>query len=85
MRVLFISKKQSVPVELGPEWKNLREWWPDWCSCMGSHLAGKVLVDADNNVALIGVVKFKKSEDRISQDIGLKFLRDSGYIPVVTK
>jgi len=72
-----------VPVELGSEWNDLRGWWPEWVVCMGKELAGKVFVDTLNNVAVVGVVKFKNSEDRISQDVGLKWLRDAGYIPEV--
>ena len=83
-KVIFLSKKQQVPLkQLGKEWRDIAEWWPETTGLWGSKLAGKVLIDGDNKVAICGVVKFRTSLDSISMEAGLKYLEQEGYEPEI--
>jgi hypothetical protein len=80
MRVLLLNKNQIVPrKQLGMEWENLEVWWPDTVAMMGRDLGGRVLVDEENGLAIIGVVKFKSSPDTVSIRRGLGWLAANGY------
>lgn len=83
-RVIFLSKKQTVPWKLlGKEWADIASWWPETASLWGHKLAGKVLIDGDNKVAVVGVVKFKTTLDHNSMETGLKYLEAEGYEPEI--
>ena len=83
MRVLLLNKNQIVPRrELGAEWENLEVWWPDTVTMMGRDLAGRVLLDEENRLAIIGVVKFKTSPDTYNIRKGLEWLAANGYSDV---
>jgi hypothetical protein len=80
LKVIVLNKEQIVPRrELGEEWINLEEWWPDTVSFLGRELAGRVLMDVQAGLAIIGVVKFKTTEDTVSIRRGVEWLRSQGY------
>lgn len=80
IKVIKLNKEQVVPrKELGEEWTDLEVWWPDTVSFLGRELAGRVLLDTQNGLAVIGVVKFKTTEDTVSIRRGLDWLAQKGY------
>ena len=78
-KVVFLNKKSVVPVKLGSEWKDISGWWPEFVQCMGPHLSGKVLIDTKNKVAVIGVIKFKRSPDNQGIETGISWLKGLGW------
>lgn len=83
-KVIFLHKKQQVPLKLlGKDWSDLAGWLPEFRQCMGKQFAGKVLIDADRKLAIIGVMKFKTCTDTVSIKMGLDYLKNEGYRPEV--
>lgn len=80
MRVILLNKNQVVPrKQLGREWENLEEWWPDMVTLYGRDLPGQIICDETNDVGIIAVIKFKSSEDTVSVRKGLEKFADIGH------
>lgn len=83
-KVIFLNKKQQVPVKrLGEEWTDIASWLPEFKQFVGKQFPGKVLIDGNNKVAICGVMKFRTSVDTVSVQIGLDYLKKEGYEPEV--
>lgn len=84
MRVITLNRKQIVPYkELGEDWIDLAVWWPDHVLLWGSELAGRVLLDEVNRLAIIPVVRFKTTQDTVSIKSGLEWLISQGFSPEI--
>jgi flagellar hook assembly protein FlgD len=76
VQVVFLSKNSNWP----NKWEDseeLKDHWAEFKDLVGNLLPGKVLLV--NDKAVVGVNWYLK-DDKSSKQIGLKWLRDNGYV-----